>query len=141
METSEFFKQLGLGDPELNEAREWVSYRNFEDAVPDVLLLEEFVNTVFKKAASDDARPHLWFSKRYMISKYFETNIAAEDEYIVGMVAKIRLIEETIRLSDDTKYIHQFLNVLTEYVTTKRMVVSASVLNYLNTLFKTKGRV
>ena len=35
-------------------------------SVPDVLKLDEYVNTVYKHAVDKDAKPHQWFSERYM---------------------------------------------------------------------------
>ena len=141
MNTSEFFKQLGLGDPEMNEAREWVSYKKFEEVIPDILGLSEFVDTVFKKTTSDDARPHLWFSQKYMISKYFVTDIDASDDYINEMLDKIKLVQSSISNDDEFYHIHQFFTVLIEYLATKRKILSKDVLNYLNILYKTNGRV
>jgi hypothetical protein len=60
METNEFFKQLGLGDPDMEKAREWVSYTKFEEAVPDILTLSEFVDTVLKKKQLQMMQNHIY---------------------------------------------------------------------------------
>tara|TARA_R110000803_G_scaffold8577_14_gene27450 strand:+ start:1017 stop:1457 length:441 start_codon:yes stop_codon:yes gene_type:complete len=141
MNTSEFFKQLGLTDPELNDARELVSYKKFEEVIPDVLLLSEFVDTVFREAIAGDDKSHIWFSQKYMISKYFTTDIIADDAYVSLMLGKIKLAQTTIETSDEFSHIHRFFTVLIDYLITQQKVLSKGVLNYLNILYKTKGRV
>ena len=66
MKASDLFKELGMGDEEMNEARNWVNYKHFAETVPDILSLKEYVDTVYKKAVDMDAKPHQWFSERYM---------------------------------------------------------------------------
>ena len=66
MKASDLFKELGMGDEEMNEARNWVNYKHFSETVPDILSLNEYVDTVYKKAVEMDAKPHQWFSERYM---------------------------------------------------------------------------
>jgi hypothetical protein len=137
METSEFFKQLGLGDPDMEEAREWVSYTKFENAVPDILTLSEFVDSVLKKTVTDDAKPHLWFSERYMISRYLNSTNPASDDYIEQFESRITVLKSKISSDDITyKYIHKFLDILIQEIHTKRMVFSKEVLEYLNELYK-----
>jgi len=139
METSEFFKQLGLGDPDMEEAREWVSYTKFEEAVPDILTLSEFVDTVLKKTVTDNAKPHLWFSERYMVSRYLQSNEPASDDYIEQFNSRIVVLKDKLTSSDDTyNHIHKFLDVLVEQIHTKRMIFSKEVLEYLNQLYKGK---
>lgn len=139
MESKDLFKQLGLGDPDLEEARKWVSYKKFEEAVPDILTLSEFVDTVLKKAVGDDAKPHLWFSQRYMISKYVSTDTPASDEYINEMLNRFNILTKRIPNETNLLHIHNFLNTLTEYLITNRRVLPKLVLEYLNELYKTKG--
>lgn len=139
METSEFFKQLGLGDPDMEEAREWVSYTKFEEAVPDILTLSEFVDTVLKKTVTDNAKPHLWFSERYMVSRYLQSNEPASDDYIEQFNSRIVVLKDKLTSSDDTyNHIHKFLDVLVEQIHTKRMIFPKEVLEYLNQLYKGK---
>ena len=80
MNPKDFFKELGLGDEDLQQAREWVSYKKFASSVPDVLQLEEYVNTVYKHAVDKDAKPHQWFSERYMKEKWLTEDIFISDE-------------------------------------------------------------
>jgi len=139
METSEFFKQLGLGDPDMEEAREWVSYTKFEEAVPDILTLSEFVDTVLKKTVTDNAKPHLWFSERYMVSRYLQSNEPASDDYIEQFNSRIVVLKDKLTSADDTyNHIHKFLDVLVEQIHTKRMIFPKEVLEYLNQLYKGK---
>jgi len=139
METNEFFKQLGLGDPDMEKAREWVSYTKFEEAVPDILTLSEFVDTVLKKTVTDDAKPHLWFSERYMISRYLQSNESASDDYIEKFDYRIKVLKDKLQSSDDSyNHIHKFLDVLVEQLHTKRIIFPKEVLGYLNQLYKGK---
>ena len=96
MDTSDFFKELGLGDPDMEKAREWVSYNQFKNSVPDILTLEEYIDMIYKKVQSADARPHLWFSERYMISKYLTTNESAEDSYVDNVLERIKKLISSI---------------------------------------------
>ena len=139
MNSNDLFKQLGNGDPEMKNARDWVSYKKFEQSVPTILTLEEFVNTVLKKSIITDAKPQLWFSTRYMVSNYLESDTDMSDEYIDKMLDRINMLHKSIQSSDGFNHIHQFLNVLVEHVSTKRTVVPKEVLEYLNKLYKTKG--
>lgn len=139
MESSDLFKQLGLGDPDMEKAREWVSYKKFENSVPDILTLSEFIDTVFKKAYSDNVKPHLWFSERYMISHYIANSDSASDEYVDNMVSKLELIRQRIPSDNEFQHLHLFLNKLNEYICTTRTLIPKNVLTYLNTLYKTKG--
>ena len=70
MKASDLFKELGMGDEEMSSAREWVNYKHFSETVPDILSLSEYVDTVYKKAVTIDAKPHQWFSERYMTERY-----------------------------------------------------------------------
>ena len=139
MNSNELFNQLGNGDPEMKNARDWVSYKKFEQSVPSILTLEEFVNTVLKKSIITDAKPQLWFSMRYMVSNYLESADSISDDYVDKMLDKINMLHKSIQSSAEFEHIHQFLNVLVEHVSTKRTVVPKEVLEYLNKLYKTKG--
>ena len=50
MKESDLFKELGMGDEEMNEARNWVNYKHFSETVPDILKLDEYVDTVYKQS-------------------------------------------------------------------------------------------
>lgn len=140
METSEFFKQLGLGDPDMEKAREWVSYTKFEEAVPDILTLSEFVDTVLKKSVMDNAKPHQWFSERYMVGRYISSNQPATDEYIKKFDTKVSHLKESIPNEPNYEHIHRFIEVLSTEVHTKRNILPKEVLEYLNELYKGKGK-
>jgi len=139
MKPDELFQQLGHGDAEMKEARDWVSYKKFGDTIPEVLLLDEYVNTVFKKTFSAEQKPQLWFSERYMIELYLQNDIPASDDYIRKMLARIEILKNDIQTTEAFLHLHQFLKVLTEHISTKRTIVSKDVLEYLNKLYKTKG--
>jgi hypothetical protein len=139
LDTSDFFKELGLGDPDMEKAREWVSYNQFKNSVPDILTLEEYIDMIYKKVQSADARPHLWFSERYMISKYLTTNESAEDSYVDNVLERIKKLISSIPKESNFSHIHSFLDTLTTHISTKRTILPKEVLVYLNKLYKTKG--
>jgi len=139
MNSNDLFKQLGMGDPEMKKARDWVSYKKFEQSVPTILTLDEFVNTVLKKSIIADAKPQMWFSERYMVSKYIHSDTDVNDAYVDKMLDRISILHKSIQSSDEFKHIHQFLNILVEHISTKRTAVPIVVLEYLNKLYKTKG--
>jgi hypothetical protein len=139
LDTSDFFKELGLGDPDMEKAREWVSYNQFKNSVPDILTLEEYIDMIYKKVQSADARPHLWFSERYMISKYLTTKEPAEDSYVDNVLERIKKLISSIPKESNFNHIHSFLDTLTTHISTKRTILPKEVLVYLNKLYKTKG--
>lgn len=139
MEVHDLFKQLGMGDPDMAKAREWVSYKKFQEAVPDILTLDEYISTVYKKAVTDNIKPHLWFSERYMVSKYFKSDTPATDEYVDNVVDRLELIKKRIPNDTSLQHIILFLNKVNEYVCTSRYILPKSVLVYLNEIYKTKG--
>ncbi len=139
MNTSDFFKELGLGDPDMEKAREWVSYNHFKNSVPDILTLEEYIDMIYKKLQNADTRPHLWFSERYMISKYLTTKKSADDSYVDNVLERIKKLSSSIPKESNFNHIHSFLDALTEHISTKRTILPKEVLIYLNKLYKTKG--
>jgi hypothetical protein len=139
LDTSDFFKELGLGDPDMEKAREWVSYNQFKNSVPDILTLEEYIDMIYKKVQSADARPHLWFSERYMISKYLTTKEPAEDSYVDNVLERIKKLSSSVPKESNFNHIHSFLDTLTTHISTKRTILPKEVLVYLNKLYKTKG--
>jgi hypothetical protein len=139
LNTSDFFKELGLGDPEMEKAREWVSYNQFKNSVPDILSLEEYIDMIYKKVQNDNARPHLWFSERYMISKYLSTDILGDDSYVDNVLERIKKLSSSIPKESNFQHIHSFLDTLTNHISTKRTILPKEVLIYLNKLYKTKG--
>jgi len=139
LNTSDFFKELGLGDPDMEKAREWVSYNQFKNSVPDILTLEEYIDMIYKKVQNVDARPHLWFSERYMISKYLTTKEPAEDSYVDNVLERIKKLSSSIPKESNFNHIHSFLDTLADHISTKRTILPKEVLVYLNKLYKTKG--
>ncbi len=139
MNTSDFFKELGLGDPDMEKAREWVSYNQFKNSVPDILTLEEYIDMIYKKVQNVDARPHLWFSERYMISKYLTTKEPAEDSYVDNVLERIKKLSSSVPKESNFNHIHSFLDTLADHISTKRTILPKEVLVYLNKLYKTKG--
>ena len=139
MNTSDFFKELGLGDPDMEKAREWVSYNQFKNSVPDILTLEEYIDMIYKKVQNVDARPHLWFSERYMISKYLTTKEPAEDSYVDNVLERIKKLSSSVPKESNFNHINSFLDTLADHISTKRTILPKEVLVYLNKLYKTKG--
>jgi hypothetical protein len=139
LNTSDFFKELGLGDPDMEKARQWVSYNQFKNSIPDILTLEEYIYMIYKKIQNSDTKPHLWFSERYMISKYLSTKESADDFYVDVMLERIKKLSSLIPKESNFNHIHSFLDTLTEHVSTKRNILPKEVLVYLNKLYKTKG--
>jgi len=139
LDTSDLFKQLGLGDPDMAKAREWVSYNQFKNSVPDILSLEEYIDMIYKRVQNNNAKPHLWFSERYMISTYLVTDDIADDSYIDNVLHRIEKLNNRIPNESNFEHIHSFLNTLKEHISTKRTILPKQVLVYLNKLYKTKG--
>lgn len=142
MNTSDFFNELGLGDPDMDKAREWVSYRKFANSVPDILTLDEYIDTIYKKVITDNAKPHMWFSQRYMVAKYLLQSGSknnATDEYVTLVNERIKKLKDSIPNESQFTHIHSFLDVLTEQISINRNILPKEVLVYLNELYKTKG--
>lgn len=139
MKSDDLFKELGLGDSEMEEARNCVLYKKFENAVPAIFTLSEFVNTVMKNAINDNSNQHLWFSERYMISKYITSEVPATAEYISEMVNRINILVKHIPNETQYQHIHAFLDTLTKHLISTRCVMPKEVLEYLNKLYKTRG--
>ena len=94
MKASDLFKELGMGDEEMNEARNWVNYKHFSETVPEILSLSEYVDTVYKKAVDTDTT-HTWFSERYMTERYLVSNVKIEQDYIHKLQDRVLQIFET----------------------------------------------
>jgi hypothetical protein len=142
LNTSDFFNELGLGDPDMDKAREWVSYRKFANSVPDILTLDEYIDTIYKKVITDNAKPHMWFSQRYMVAKYLLQSGSknnATDEYVTLVNERIKKLKDSIPAGSQFEHIHSFLDVLTEQISINRNILPKEVLVYLNELYKTKG--
>lgn len=136
MNASDLFRELGLGDNELNEAREWVNYKHFAETVPDVLTLTEYINTIYKRVIDSDAKPHKWFSERYMVEKYLSSNVDVGGEYLSS------LKERVSKIKDSTPHLYphisEFLNLIIETVTSNRKALPKHCLIFLNELYRGK---
>ena len=136
MKASDFYKKLGLGDSDMENARKWVSYKTFAEAVPQ-LTLEEFVSTVYKQVVINNTKPHRWFSERYLSSEYFYSDIEAEDKYITEFAKRILVVQQVI--NKEHTHIFEFTVLLVTHITMERKVFPKSVLEFLNKVYKTKG--
>ncbi len=136
MNSNELFKQLGLGDEEMESAREWVNYKHFSKTVPDVLTLSEYVNTVYKKAVTLDAKPHQWFSERYMTQRYLESDVVIDLKYIDNLEERIDAIFESGRALE--LHIQKFLELILNVVQKNKWALTKETLLFLNEIYKGK---
>tara|TARA_B100001093_G_C26239095_1_gene763567 strand:- start:121 stop:534 length:414 start_codon:yes stop_codon:yes gene_type:complete len=136
MNSNELFKQLGLGDEEMESAREWVNYKHFSETVPDVLTLSEYVNTVYKKAVTLDAKPHQWFSERYMTQRYLESDVVVDSKYIVNLEERIDTIFESGKELE--LHIQKFLELILNTVSKNKWALTKETLLFLNQIYKGK---
>jgi len=134
MNASDLFRELGLGDDELNEAREWVNYKHFSDTVPDILTLTEYLETIYKHIVDKDAKPHKWFSERYMSERYLSSNVEVGDEYISKLNERVlKIVERTNHLPP---HIDEFLKFIINSVHTSKRALPKECLMFLNSLYK-----
>ena len=133
MNPKDFFKELGLGDDDLQQAREWVSYKKFASSVPDVLKLDEYVSTVYKHAVEKDAKPHQWFSERYMKEKYLLENIYITDDYIHKIQDRI---EQICSKTNPSPHIVKFLSLCIDTVQKENKALSKDCLIFMNKIYK-----
>ena len=138
MKPSELFNALGIDDPDMENAREIVTYKRFEEAVPDLLTLEEFVACIYKKVVSDDSKPHRYFSERYLTTEYFHTDIDASRKYISEFLNNMLVLQQCI---DEVKYkyIVEFIRLVVVHLGSEKKVLPKQVLEFLNKIHKTKG--
>ena len=136
MNVSELFKELGLGDSDMESAREWVNYRHFSETVPDVLSLSEYVSTVYKKAVTIDAKPHQWFSERYMADKYLRSDVGIGSDYITNLEKRIVKILQNGKIYE--LHIEKFLELCLGVVRKSLLALPKEVLMFLNQIYKGK---
>ena len=134
MKASDLFKELGMGDEELNEARNWVNYKHFSETVPDILSLNEYVSTVYKKAVEMDAKPHTWFSERYMTERYISSNVSINSDYIHKLQDRVLELLD----SEHPPHIHKFLKLCVEIVQKDKKALSKDCLLFMNEIHKRK---
>jgi hypothetical protein len=134
MKASDLFKELGMGDEEMNEARNWVNYKHFSETVPDILSLNEYVSTVYKKAVEMDAKPHQWFSERYMTERYISSNVSINSDYIHKLQDRVLDLLD----SEHPPHIHKFLKLCIEIVQKDKKALSKDCLIFMNQIHKRK---
>tara|TARA_Y100000389_G_scaffold199643_1_gene238433 strand:+ start:2039 stop:2452 length:414 start_codon:yes stop_codon:yes gene_type:complete len=136
MNVSELFKELGLGDSDMESAREWVNYKHFSETVPDVLSLSEYVNTVYKQAVQMDAKPHQWFSERYMTDKYLQSDVVINSDYVTNLEERIDKIFESGK--EFELHIQKFLELCLNTTQKYKLALSKETLVFLNEIYKGK---
>jgi len=136
MNAEELFKELGLGDKDMNSAREWVNYKHFSETVPDILSLKEYVDTVYKHAVTIDAKPHQWFSERYMTERYLESDVTIDLKYITNLVERVDTIFESGRTLE--LHIQKFLTLILNTVQKSKLALTKETLLFLNQIYKGK---
>ena len=136
MKASDLFKELGMGDEEMNEARNWVSYKHFSETVPDILTLSEYVDTVYKHAVTIDAKPHQWFSEKYMTERYLQSDVGIDSDYVTNLETRISKILQNGKSYE--LYIEKFLELCLGVVRKSLLALPKEVLMFLNQIYKGK---
>lgn len=136
MKATDLFRELGMGDDEMSEARNWVSYKHFSETVPDVLTLSEYVDTIYKRAVTVDAKPHQWFSEKYMTERYLQSNIGIDSDYITNLEKRICKILQNGKIYE--LHIEKFLELCLGVVRDSLLALPKEVLMFLNQIYKGK---
>ena len=138
MKASDLFKELGMGDEEMNEARNWVNYKHFSETIPDILSLTEYIDTVYKHAVTIDAKPHQWFSERYMTEKYLQSDVSIGSDYITNLEKRIdKIMDKRLGVNFDL-HIQKFLELILTVVRKSKLALPKETLVFLNQIYKGK---
>jgi hypothetical protein len=136
MKASDLFRELGMGDDEMSEARNWVNYKHFSETIPDILSLSEYVDTVYKHAVTMDAKPHQWFSEKYMSERYLQSDVGIDSAYITNLENRICKILDKNSILD--LHIQKFLELILTVVRKSLLALPKEVLMFLNQIYKGK---
>tara|TARA_B110000908_G_C10134773_1_gene393900 strand:+ start:279 stop:692 length:414 start_codon:yes stop_codon:yes gene_type:complete len=136
MKASDLFRELGMGDDEMSEARNWVNYKHFSETVPDILSLSEYVDTVYKHAVTVDAKPHQWFSERYMTEKFLCSDVGIDSDYITNLENRITKILDKHTIME--LHIQKFLECTMVVVQKTKLALPKETLIFLNQIYKGK---
>ncbi len=136
MKASDLFRELGMGDDEMSEARNWVNYKHFSETVPDVLTLSEYVDTVYKHAVTVDAKPHQWFAEKYMTERYLQSDVGIDSDYITNLEKRICKILQNGKIYE--LHIEKFLELCLGVVRKSLLALPKEVLMFLNQIYKGK---
>tara|TARA_Y100000817_G_C16665240_1_gene459001 strand:+ start:90 stop:533 length:444 start_codon:yes stop_codon:yes gene_type:complete len=137
LKPSELFKKLLEASG--SHKKEFVpDYNTFQDSVPDILTLDEFVNLIYKKVVEDNSKPHRYFSERYIRDEYLSTDICATNDYVLEFTNKMLLLQQRIDLKKH-KHLSEFIVLVVNHLNNKRVVLSKQCLEFLNKIYKTKG--
>ena len=136
MKASDLFRELGMGDDEMSEARNWVNYKHFSETIPAVLTLSEYVDTVYKHAVTVDAKPHQWFSEKYMTERYLHSDVGIDSDYVTNLENRICKILQNGKIYE--LHIEKFLELCLGVVRKSLLALPKEVLMFLNQIYKGK---